>query len=91
MQPKVPGLIRPIINGEAKYARILIRRKTPEEILYGRPIEDADDLNDRLKLIVDWYRGIGLKNKDGGVMLEFTATYLTDEELDALEAEDIDD
>ncbi len=79
-------VIRPTINDKVSYARIPIRRKRPEDILYDRPIEDTEDLEQRIKAIVDWYKD--MESSKTNIMLEFAATYLTDEELEAMEAEE---
>lgn len=78
-------VIRPDVNGKTCYARIPIRHKTPEHIMYDTPLEDADDLERRIRLIVEWYRY--REDKECNIMIEFAAHELTDEEMDALIAE----
>lgn len=78
-------VIRGKIGDRNTYARIPIRRKTPEEIMYNTPLEDADDLERRIRLIVEWYRS--RENTECNIMIEFAAHELTDEEMDALIAD----
>lgn len=73
--------IKPMINGKYTYNRIPIIRRTPDRIMTCRPIEDADDLEQRIRLIVDWFRGM---MPDNNILLEFGYQVLTDEEMDAL-------
>lgn len=73
------------INGKCLYKRIPIRCKRPENILMDRPIEDADDLEWRIRMIVDWYRDM---MPDYNIAIDFGLQALTDEEMDALIAEE---
>ena len=57
-----------LINGKAKYARLFIRFRTPEETLTYKPIEDGEDFAQRLSVIADWYDNFV---KDKNVLLKF--------------------
>ena len=74
-------VIRPTVNGRVCYARIPIRRKTPERILCDSPIKDDEDLERRIKAMVKWYREC---MPEYNISLSFEAVALTDEEMDAL-------
>lgn len=74
-------VIRPDVKGKTVYARIPIRRRTPEQILTEHPIADADDLEIRIKCIVAWYRDM---MPDYNIVIDFGFQALTDEEMDAL-------
>lgn len=60
------------------YARILIKRRTPEEILSCKQLRDEEDFMQRVVLIGEWYRDFV---KDKNVVLEFRALEIDDEEL----------
>lgn len=73
--------IKPLLNGNYTFNRIPIRRRKPEEILTFKPIKDPDDLEKRIRCIVDWYRDM---MPDNNIVIDFGFQALTDEEMDAL-------
>ena len=81
-------VMRPSINGRVCYARIPIRRKTPERILCDSPIQDADDLERRIRAMVSWYHDC---MSEYNISLNFEMQALTDEEMDELVAQTADD
>lgn len=73
------------VGGRRMFKRIPIRRISPEDILCGTPIKDDEDLEKRIKLIVQWYRDM-MPNYN--ILIDFGFQALTDEEMDAVIAED---
>lgn len=70
-----------MVNGKEVYKRILIRLRTPEEVLTFRPIENGADFARRAACIEQWYnRHIA----DGNVMLLFEALEISEEDAQSI-------
>lgn len=75
-----------LVNGKAKYARLFIRFRTPEETLSFKPVKDGEDFAQRLGIIADWYDA---HVKDKNVLLKFEVMQCNNDG-DEIEEEDDD-